>query len=85
MFGISGEHLLVLVVILLIFGPRRLPDLGASLGRTLRNFKDAMNNDQIPTQPAAPVNQQIPAQPTASAAPVTHAESQQASAPQQTV
>lgn len=86
MFGISGEHLLVLVVILLIFGPRRLPDLGASLGRTLRNFKDAMNNDQIPAQPAAPVSQQIPAQPVATAAPTAApAASQQASAPQQTV
>ena len=49
MFGISGEHLLVLLVILLIFGPRRLPDLGHSIGRTLKNFKDAMNN-----QPAEP-------------------------------
>ena len=44
MFGISGEHLLVLLVILLVFGPKRLPDLGSSLGRTLKNFKDAMNN-----------------------------------------
>lgn len=43
MFGISGEHLLVLLVILLVFGPKRLPDLGSSLGRTLRNFKEAMN------------------------------------------
>lgn len=42
MFGISGEHLLVLLVILLIFGPKRLPDLGHSLGRTMKNFKDAM-------------------------------------------
>lgn len=43
MFGISGEHLLVLLVILLIFGPKRLPDLGHSIGRTLKNFKDGMN------------------------------------------
>lgn len=43
MFGISGEHLLVLLVILLIFGPRRLPDLGHSLGRTMKNFRDALN------------------------------------------
>lgn len=43
MFGFSGEHLLVLLVILLIFGPRRLPDLGHSIGRTLKNFKDGMN------------------------------------------
>lgn len=43
MLGISGEHLLVLLVILLIFGPRRLPDLGHSIGRTLKNFKDGMS------------------------------------------
>ncbi|MGZ3707092.1 MAG: twin-arginine translocase TatA/TatE family subunit, partial [Bdellovibrionota bacterium] len=51
MFGLSGEHLLVLLVILLIFGPKRLPDLGHSIGRTLKNFKDAMNgggNDAVP-------------------------------------
>jgi sec-independent protein translocase protein TatA len=44
MFGMSGEHLLVLLVILLIFGPRRLPELGHSIGRTLKNFKDGMNS-----------------------------------------
>ena len=56
MFGISGEHLLVLLVILLIFGPKRLPDLGHSIGRTLKNFKDAMNGNNEPTQQAqAPV------------------------------
>ena len=39
MFGISFEHLLVLGVVLLIFGPKRLPELGQSLGRALKNFK----------------------------------------------
>ena len=57
MFGISGEHLLVLLVILLIFGPRRLPDLGHSVGRTLKNFKDAMNGQD--NAPAAAPAQQI--------------------------
>lgn len=42
MFGISGEHLLVLGIVLLIFGPRRLPELGHTLGKCVRNFKDAM-------------------------------------------
>lgn len=51
MFGISGEHLLVLLVILLIFGPRRLPDLGHSIGRTLKNFKDAMNQNPLEDRP----------------------------------
>lgn len=51
MFGISGEHLLVLLVILLIFGPKRLPDLGHSIGRTMKNFKDALaGNDAPPPQ-----------------------------------
>jgi sec-independent protein translocase protein TatA len=42
MFGISGEHLVVLVVILLLFGPKRLPELGNTLGKAIKNFKDAV-------------------------------------------
>jgi sec-independent protein translocase protein TatA len=43
MFGISGEHLLIMGIVLLIFGPRRLPELGNTLGKAIRNFKDAIN------------------------------------------
>lgn len=43
MFGISGEHLLILGIILLIFGPRRLPELGNTLGKAIKNFKDAIS------------------------------------------
>ena len=43
MFGMSGEHLLILGIVLLIFGPRRLPELGNTLGRGIRNFKDAIS------------------------------------------
>ena len=42
MFGISGEHLLILGVVLLFFGPKRLPELGNTLGKAIRNFKDAL-------------------------------------------
>ena len=42
MFGISGEHLLILGIVLLIFGPRRLPELGHTLGKCVRNFKEAL-------------------------------------------
>jgi TatA/E family protein of Tat protein translocase len=48
MFGLSGEHLLILGVILLIFGPRKLPELGASIGKAMRNFKEGLNTP--PTQ-----------------------------------
>lgn len=42
MFGISGEHLILLVLALFAFGPKGLPKLGAALGKTARGFKDAL-------------------------------------------
>ncbi len=54
MFGLSGEHLLVILVILLLFGPKRLPDLGNSLGKTIKNFKDAMSGKEDAPVPAPP-------------------------------
>lgn len=42
MFGISGEHILILGIILLFFGPRRLPQLGNTLGKAIKNFKDSV-------------------------------------------
>ena len=44
-----GEVLIVLVVVLLVFGPNKLPQLGDSLGKGIRNFKKAMNHDD-PTE-----------------------------------
>jgi sec-independent protein translocase protein TatA len=44
MGGFSLTHLLILAVILLIFfGPSRLPQLGQSIGKALRGFKDGLN------------------------------------------
>ncbi|MCL5735853.1 MAG: twin-arginine translocase TatA/TatE family subunit [Actinobacteria bacterium] len=40
------EIAIVLVLILLIFGPRKLPDLGASLGKSIRGFKRGMKEGQ---------------------------------------
>ena len=36
------EIIIVLIIVLIIFGPKRLPDLGRSLGRGMREFKDSV-------------------------------------------
>jgi len=36
------EIIIVLVIVLVIFGPKRLPDLGRSLGSSMREFKDSV-------------------------------------------
>ena len=41
-FGIGlPEMALIMVVALLIFGPKKLPEIGRSLGKTIRSFQDA--------------------------------------------
>lgn len=48
MFGSIGmpELVIILVIALIIFGPRKLPELGKSLGRSLNEFKKASNDLQ---------------------------------------
>lgn len=36
---------IVLVIVLVIFGPKRLPDLGRSLGSGMREFKESVTGD----------------------------------------
>jgi sec-independent protein translocase protein TatA len=45
------EIVIILVIVLIIFGPKRLPDLGRSLGRGMREFKDSVtgkDKDELP-------------------------------------
>ena len=39
------ELLLLGLVVLLVFGPKRLPEMGRSMGRGLREFKNSVTND----------------------------------------
>ena len=39
------EIMVVLVIALVIFGPRRVPELGRSLGKGIREFKDTLTSD----------------------------------------
>ena len=43
-FGMGmGELILVMLVLLLVFGAKRLPELGSGLGKGIREFKKSMN------------------------------------------
>jgi sec-independent protein translocase protein TatA len=44
------EILIILVVLLLLFGAKRLPEMGRSLGRGMREFKDAVTGNEDPKQ-----------------------------------
>lgn len=44
-FGL-GESLLVLAVVLLLFGGKKLPQLGSALGKAISNFKKGINNSK---------------------------------------
>jgi sec-independent protein translocase protein TatA len=41
------ELLLLGVVVLLVFGPKRVPEMGRSLGRGLREFKHSVSDDKV--------------------------------------
>ncbi|HKH42559.1 MAG TPA: twin-arginine translocase TatA/TatE family subunit [Solirubrobacterales bacterium] len=40
------EIAVVLVIVLIIFGPKRLPELGQSMGRGIREFKNSISGDK---------------------------------------
>lgn len=90
MFGSIGmpELIVIFVIALIIFGPRKLPELGKSLGKSIAEFKRASNelrntleeeirvDEQRQKTPApAPAATAIPA----AATPVTHIETAAAS------
>ncbi|HSG12572.1 MAG TPA: twin-arginine translocase TatA/TatE family subunit [Gaiellaceae bacterium] len=59
-FGISlPELLILLVVLLLIFGAKRLPEMGRSLGKGMREFKDGISGVEESARTTTPT----PAQP----------------------
>lgn len=46
MFGLgTSELLIILVIVVIIFGVGKLPEIGSGLGRAIRNFKKASDAD----------------------------------------
>jgi sec-independent protein translocase protein TatA len=67
-FGLDNpvHILLLLVVLLLVFGAKRLPEMGRSLGEGMRGFKDSLSGTSSPERPAAPI-EAAPAPPVTAA------------------
>ncbi len=77
MLGSIGmsELLIIFVIALIVFGPRKLPELGRSLGKSLGEFKRASNDlrntleeeihveDQVRREPVTPAPKPAPAPP----------------------
>jgi len=56
----------LLILMLLVFGAKRLPEMGRSLGEGMRGFKDAISGERThaaSAQPAAQPSTEAPAQP----------------------
>ncbi len=53
MFGLGAtELLIVLAIVVLLFGARRLPEIGAGLGKAIKNFKSGLSGkDEIDVTP----------------------------------
>ncbi len=44
MLGLGWPEIgVILIVVVFIFGPKKIPEIGSSLGKTLRGFKEEMN------------------------------------------
>lgn len=49
----TQELIIVLVVVLIIFGPKNLPKLGKMFGKTMKGFKEGINDDEDEDNEAA--------------------------------
>jgi sec-independent protein translocase protein TatA len=66
-----GEIVIILIIALLIFGPKKLPQLGEALGKGIRNFKkSAEGHDDEPAPKETPASE-LPAHAQGTAAPAS--------------
>ena len=67
-FGIGPTELIILlIVVLLLFGAKRVPEIGRSVGKGMREFKEAVTgrDDERPPRLPAPEDEERAAEPAA--------------------
>ena len=82
------ELAIVLVIALIVFGPKRLPELGKSVGRGIREFKGSLSGESDDDEAAPPAkieSAQPPPPPSESAEPAKADESAEAGKADDTV
>jgi len=63
--GLSTTHLIIfLVIIVLIFGTKKLKNIGSDLGSAVKGFKDGMRDGEAPAAPAQQVTTEKLADPS---------------------
>ena len=64
------EIIIVLVIALVIFGPKRLPELGRSLGNGMREFKDSIGGKSDEEEKLEQTKRELETPPSSTAEPV---------------
>ncbi len=59
----GSELLIILLVVFIFFGPKKLPELGKNLGKGIRSFKDAMRGVQQDIEKATKLEDDTKPQP----------------------
>ncbi|BAZ07415.1 twin-arginine translocase TatA/TatE family subunit [Calothrix sp. NIES-3974] len=60
MFGLGWTEVAVIgLVALLVFGPKKIPELGTALGKTLRGFKEELNKPDEDENEQNPQNDEL--------------------------
>ena len=72
------EMVIILVVLLLLFGAKRLPEMGRSMGRGMREFKDAVTGKDV-EEPERTQLAQAPTTPAPTAEPASQPQSERVS------
>lgn len=57
-----GELILILLIVLVVFGHNRIPQLGDALGKGIKNFKKSFAKDETETEPLNKSVRELPAE-----------------------